>query len=127
MPLSYVIDQDRRIVTITGDYAEPAEWRRMLTAVAADPAYPAGGCSFLRDVRAAEHAVGVESVVGIIGVVREFWGLLKVHRAAVLTRPAIDPPAMMAHALAEDQRIPLQSFTSYEDAVAWLTADRPIR
>jgi len=30
MPLTYRIDAVQRIVTITGDYAEPAEWRELL-------------------------------------------------------------------------------------------------
>ena len=126
MALRYDVNAAQRIVTITGDYAEPGEWRALLTAVAQDPNYP-GGYGFLRDVRASAHPVTAESVIGIIAVVREFWQRLKVRRAAIVTRPTIDAPAMIAHALAEDQRSPLRAFNSYDDAVAWLTDDRPDR
>lgn len=126
MPLRYDINAAHRIVTITGDYAEPGEWRALLTAVSQDPNYP-GGYGFLRDVRASAHPVTAESVIGIIAVVREFWQPLKVRRAAIVTRPSIDAPAMIAHALAEDHRIPLRAFNSYDDALAWLADDRPDR
>jgi hypothetical protein len=95
----------------------------LLAAVARDPRYP-GGYSFLRDVRSSAHPVTPAAVIDIITVVREFWGRLRVHRAAVLSRPGIDPPALVAHALAEDQRLPLRAFSSYEDAIAWLTDGR---
>jgi hypothetical protein len=126
MALQYDLDAAQQIVTITGDYAEPEEWRALLVALAQDPNYP-GGYSFLRDVRASVRPVTAQSVMGIIALVREFWEQLKVHRAAIVTRPAIDAPAMIAHALAEDQRIPLRAFNSYDDALAWLKDDRPSR
>ena len=120
MPLSYRIDRDRRVVTITGDYAEPAEWRVLLAGLAADPNLTPG-CGFLRDLRASAHPVSAEAVVGIIAVVRQFWNVLGVRRAAIVTRRGIDPPAMVAHALAEDEQLPLRTFSSYDDALAWLT------
>jgi hypothetical protein len=52
--------------------------------------------------------------------VREFWPHLGARRAAMVTRPAIDVPAMVAHALADEADIALRAFTSYEDAVAWV-------
>src|SRR5829696_4329680 len=117
MPLTYVIDPSQRIITITGDYAEPDEWRVLLTAIAAD-ARVAGEYGFLRDLRASAHPVGADAVIGIIAVVRQFWTVLGARRAAILTRPGIDLPAMIAHALAEDQHLPLRAFNSYDDAVA---------
>ena len=119
MPLTYRIDPDERLVTITGDYAEPEEWRRMLTAVASDPQF-GPGFSFLRDLRFSAHPVSADAVIGIIAVVRDFWGRLRAHRAAIVTRPGIDNPAMIAHALADHEHIPLRAFTTYDDAVAWL-------
>ncbi len=119
MPLTYRIAAAERIVTITGDYAEPAEWRQLLGAVAQDPAYRPG-FSFIRDLRWSEHPVSPEAVIGIIGVVREFWGRLGAHRAAIVTRPGIDNPAMIAHALADHEHLPLRAFTTYEDAIAWI-------
>ena len=126
MPLAYEIDPRRRIVTITGEYAEPAEWRALLAAIGDDPAYP-GGCSFLRDLRDSRHPVTPESVMGIMTVVGEFWAQLQVRRAAIVTRPGIDPAATVAHALAEDRRLPLRAFTSHDDAIAWLSGDPPRR
>lgn len=119
MPLAYALDTDQRIITITGDYAEPAEWRDLLAAIAADPRAPRG-YGFLRDLRLSTHPVSPESVVGIIAVVRQFWNVLGARRAAILTRPGIDTPATVAHALAEDEHLPLRAFSSYDDAVAWL-------
>src|SRR5215212_5161422 len=121
MALVYDIDPRRRIVTITGDYAQPDEWRVLLAAIARDPEY-SPGYSFLRDVRVSAHPVGPEAVVGIIAVVRESWKRLGARRAAVLSRPGIDVPAMIAHALAEDERLPLRAFNDYADAMAWLMA-----
>ena len=120
MSLHYEIDNTERIVTITGDYAEPSEWRVLLAAIGEDPHYRPG-LAFLRDLRASQHPVSADTVIGIIAVVREFWGRLGATRAAILTRPGIDMPATVAHALAEDERLPLRAFNSYEDAIAWLT------
>ena len=117
--LSYAIDTDARLVTVTGDYSDAAGWRVLLSAVAADPRYRRGS-GFLRDLRAAEHPVDAKTVIGIIAVVHEFWEVLGVTRAAMVTRLAIDTPATVAEALAQDQRVALRAFTSYEDALTWL-------
>lgn len=119
MPLSYTIDPAQGIVTVTGEYADADAWRVLLQAIARDPDYRRG-CAFIRDLRTSLHPVTAETVTGIIAVVREFWSTLGVRRAAIVTRVGIDTPAMVAHALADDQRIPLRAFTSYDDAVTWL-------
>jgi hypothetical protein len=119
MPLTYEIDQEREIVTITGDYADAAGWRVLLDAVAHDRQYRPG-FNFIRDLRASTHPVSAQTVIGIIAVIREFWGALGARRAAIVTRPGIDDPAVMAHALADNEHIPLRAFTSYDDAVSWL-------
>lgn len=124
MPLTYHLDRQRAIVTITGDYAEPVEWRALLGTIARDPDYRRG-FSFLRDLRASAHPVSAPTVVGIIAVVKQFWGALGAHRAAIVTKPGIDVPALIAEALAGDEDIPLRAFTSYDDAVSWLQEDRP--
>lgn len=124
MPLLYYIDSERRLVTITGDYAEPAEWRSLLTAVRADSRY-GRGFSFLRDLRASHHPVDATAVVGIIAVVRQMWAVLGVRRAAIVTRPGLDAPAMIAHALAEDEQLPLRAFSSMEEALEWLHGGGP--
>ena len=119
MRLSYRIDPMRRIVTITGDYADADAWRALLTEVAADPDYRSGS-SFLRDQRDSVNPVSAETVVRIMAVVREFWQALRVHRAAIVTKAGLTDPAVIAHALADDQNIPLRAFTDYEEAVSWL-------
>ena len=122
MALTYRIDPSAKIVTITGDYTDAEGWRTLLAAVGADPAYQRG-FNFLRDLRHAEHPVSAEAVVGIVDVVRRFWDVLGVSRAAIVTRSgAIDYPAVIAQALADDHHIALQVFPSYEEAVAWLRA-----
>ena len=119
MTLAYRVDPAHSIVTITGDYADAGDWRALLTAVAHDPDFRPG-FSFIRDLRESVHPVSPETVVGILAVVREFWAELGVRRAAIVTRPGIDGPAVVAEALAEDGHIPLRAFTSYDDAVDWL-------
>ncbi len=125
MPLIYRIDATTGIVTITGEYAQAAEWRQLLARIAQDPQYQRG-FSFIRDLRASEHPVSAETVIAIIGVVREFWGKLGAHRAAIVTRRGIDNPAMVAHALADLEDIPLRAFSALEDALAWVRgSDEP--
>ena len=119
MPLDYRIDAVNRIVTITGDYTDGAGWRTLLATVASDPEYRKG-YGFLRDVRESEHPVDAATVIGIIAVVREFWDLLGVRRAAIVTRRGVDDPAVVAHALAEQEHLALRAFNSYEDAIRWL-------
>jgi hypothetical protein len=119
MSLAYRIDPAQRVVTITGDYADAAGWRVLLNAVAQDPNYRRG-FNFIRDLRDSEHPVSAATVVGIIAVVREFWNALGATRAAIVTRPGIDYPAVIAEALADDEHIALRAFTSYDDAVSWL-------
>lgn len=119
MPLTYRIDSAHGIVTITGDYTEAGGWRELLGAVARDPEYRRG-FNFIRDLRDSAHPVSADAVIGIIAVVREFWGTLGARRAAIVTGPGMDIPAVIAHALATDEQIPLRAFTEYDDAVAWL-------
>ena len=122
MALAYQIDQAKKLVTITGDYAEPAEWRSLLQQVRDDPRLRPG-FAFLRDLRLSMHPVDAQAVIGIIAVVRELWTTLGVRRAAMVTRPGIDVPAVIAHALAEVEHIPLRAFNTYDDAIAWLSED----
>jgi hypothetical protein len=77
----------------------------------------------MRDLRYSTHPVDAQAVMGIIAVVRQMWAPLGVRRAAMVTRPGIDVPAAVAHALAEDENMPLRAFTSYDDAVSWLSEE----
>ena len=115
--LSYQIDSG--IVTITGDYADADEWVTLLAAVVDDPQYR-HGFSFLRDLRAAKHPVDAATVMRIIAVVRDYWGLIGAHRAAIVTGTRANEPADVAHALAEYEHLPLRTFVEYGEAVAWL-------
>lgn len=123
MALSYRIDAAQQLVIITGDYAEPDEWRHLLSSIVADPAYRRGS-SFVRDLRQSTHPVDAAAVMGIIAVVREFWPKLGTHRAVMVTRHGLDVPAVIAEALATDQRMPLRAFTSYQEAIEWVTEGR---
>ena len=122
MPLAYQIDSGAGLVTITGDYALPPEWRVVLDQVRRDPAFRPG-LAFLRDLRESRHPVDAAAVEGIIAVVRELWNTLGVRRAAMVTRARVDIPAVMAHALAESEGIPLRTFTHIEEALAWLAEE----
>ena len=122
MPLSYVVHTGAGIVTITGDYSDPAEWRRLLEELSSDREYRPG-FGFIRDLRKSLAPVGAESVIQTIAVIREFWPRLRPGRAALLVKPgSIEPPPLMAFALAQDEGIPLQLFTSYQEAAAWVRA-----
>jgi hypothetical protein len=58
-------------------------------------------------------------------VVREFWEELQVSRAAIVTPRDMDTPAVVAHALAQEQEIPLRAFTSYDAAIEWIQGPGP--
>ena len=119
MPLAYAIDVEQQLVTITGEYADAREWHELLARILTDPRRKAG-MGFLRDLRGATKPVDAETVVGIIAVVRRFWPELQPRRAAVLTPLQIDTAALVAHAVADAEHIPLRTFTSYDEAMAWL-------
>jgi hypothetical protein len=121
MGLSYTIDDALRLVTITGEYADAAEWHALLTRVLADPRHRPG-LAFLRDLRGGTTPVNAATVVGIMRVVREFWTPLGLTRAAILMPREMDPPALVAHAIADAENIPIQAFTSYDAAIDWLRA-----
>ena len=122
MPLSYSIDEAEQLVTITGEYSAAQEWHDLLSRILADPRRRPG-FAFLRDLRGATHPVDAATVVGIISVVRQFWPHLRPARAAILTRNDIDPAAMVAHALADADNMPLQAFNSHDAAMAWLRGE----
>jgi hypothetical protein len=124
MALSYIIDEAEHLVTITGEYSAPSDWHDLLGRILADPRRRPG-FAFLRDLREATHPVDAATVVGIISVVRQFWPHLSPSRAAILTRHDIDPAAMVAHALADAENIPLQAFNSHDAAMAWLRGEGP--
>jgi hypothetical protein len=119
MPLAYSIDSDQRLVTITGEYADAAEWARLLNAILNDPKLQPG-FGFLRDLRDATRPVTPATVVGIIDVVKRLWPKLQPSRAAILTPRDLDEAALVAHALADAQHLALQVFRTYDEARTWL-------
>lgn len=121
MALRYEIDRVQQLVTITGEYADAAEWEVLFREVQADPRLRPG-YAFLRDLRGAKKPVTAATVVQIIAVVRRFWPYLRPSRAAIVTPRDIDSAALVAHALADAENLPLQAFTSYETALNWLRA-----
>ena len=122
MPLAYDIDEDERLIAITGEYSDAAEWRSLLARVLADPRRQPG-FAFLRDLRSATRPVNADTVVQIMDVVRRFWPQLQPSRAAIVTTQNEDPAALVAHALADAQQLPMRGFNSYEEARAWLKGE----
>ena len=123
MALSYAIDPVEGLVTITGDYADAPEWRRLAGEISRDPDYRRG-MSFIRDVREASNPETDEGILAVMQVVREVWTPLGVRAAAIVTQGKMEPRALMAFALAQDERLAVDVFTSYEDALRWLRRTR---
>jgi|SRR5687767_2586479 hypothetical protein len=119
MPLTYTIDPTQKLITISGEYADAEEWKRVLSSILHDPRREPG-FAFLRDLREATTPVDAATVVQIVEVVRRFWPHLQPSRAAIVTPLQFDPAALVAHALADAQHIALQMFTSYDAAREWL-------
>jgi hypothetical protein len=118
--LTYRIDIARRLVIITGDYAAAAEWHELLGRVLADPSREPG-FGFLRDLRDAKVPVDAATVVGIIDVVKRFWPMLQVSKAAIVTPRDMDSAAVVAQALGDTYDLPIRVFRELEEALRWLT------
>jgi hypothetical protein len=117
--LAYTIDAGQRLITITGEYAGPGEWKDILGRVLTDPDRQPGFV-MLRDLRHATTPTDAETVVEVINVVREFWSKLQLSRYAVVTPLSMDPAALVAQALADREEIPMRIFMTYEEAMLWL-------
>jgi hypothetical protein len=122
MPLAYTINPHARLITITGEYAEPAEWRELLQRLLSDQRREPGS-RILRDLREASTPIETASVVQLMEVVRHFWPLLQPSRAAILTPHQFDPAAMVAHALADTHGLAIQVFNSIDAAMEWLIGE----
>lgn len=120
MALSYRVDAELNLITITGEYADAPEWERVLTRILAE-GRSRPGCLILRDQRGGTKPVDAATVVAIMDVVRRYWHSLDVRRAAVVMPTSFDPPALIAQALAEDHDMPIRAFLSADDAMDWLT------
>lgn len=120
MALAYSIDEALNLIVITGEYADAAEWERLMTLVLADPRRQPG-CIVLRDQRGGTRPVDAATVVAIMEAVRRFWPKLGIRRAAIVVQPERDSPGLVAHALADADSLPIQAFSSYETALEWLT------
>jgi hypothetical protein len=119
MSLAYEIDAGRRLIVISGEYSNANEWRSLLVKVLSDPQRKPG-FAFLRDLRSATTPVDADRIVQIMEVVRRFWPQLQPSRAAILTKHDDDSAALVAHALADFQQLPIRAFNSYDEALAWL-------
>ena len=126
MPLDYDIEPDRQLVTITGGYLDALEWETVLGRVLADSRYRPG-FGFLRDLRTMAAPADAMTMVKVMEVVRAFWPRLQPSGAAMLTPRDFDPAALSAHAIADSHGLPIQMFTSYDAAMAWLQARRAER
>jgi hypothetical protein len=119
VPLSYAIDVERRLVTITGDYANAGEWLKLAALLLRDRRLKPGYC-FLRDLRGAAHPQNTKTVIAIFRVVQRFWPNFKPAKGAIVTDRYHDASALVAQALADTTGLPIQVFTSYEAALEWL-------
>jgi len=124
--LRYDIDPAQRLVVITGEYADAVEWQQLLAALLNDPRREPG-LAFLRDLRGGGTPVDASTVVDIVTVVRRFWPLFQPSRAAIVTANPLDTAALVAHALADSQGLPIELFTSYDAALEWLFSNEPPR
>jgi hypothetical protein len=121
--LEYGIDRARRLITITGDYSAASEWESLIHRVAADPGHEPG-YAVLRDLRHAAGRPDVFTVFGIIEVLRRAWPTLQPTRLAFLAAEDVELAAV-AHAIAQEQHLPIRAFTSPDAALRWLKGDLP--
>src|SRR5438552_3564942 len=99
MALTYNVDPERRLVTITGEYANATEWLKLVGNVLRDPGVKAG-FAFLRDLRGATGVPNAAMVVSVLQVVRRFWPTLTPMKGAIVTDTEPDSAARIAQALA---------------------------
>jgi hypothetical protein len=125
VPLSYTIDPDRRLVTITGDYANASEWLKLAAALLRDRRLKPGFC-FIRDLRGATHPQNTKTVIAIFRVVQRFWPNFTPAKGAIVTDRNDDSSALVAQALADTSGLPIQVFTSYDAALEWLDDEHPL-
>ena len=121
MGLEYAIDAARAVVTITGECVRASEWELLLARAIADPAWRPGLVALL-DQRHGRQSMDVAAVMETMAIVFRVWPTLGLRRAAIVTRHDILAPALVAHALADAENIPIRSFTSYDVALEWLAA-----
>ena len=122
MTLGYVIDTDRRLVVISGGYADPAAWISLATRLLHDPRLQPG-FTFLRDLRGAASPPEPALVVAMFDVVRRFWPTISPGKAAIVTDTDASA-VMVAQALADIHGLPIAVFTSFDQALEWL--EKPV-
>lgn len=123
MTLTYSVDDREELVTITGEYSGADEWKPLLERIVHDNRIREG-FAFLRDLRGATSPTDAATVVAVMEMVQRLWPRLKPSRGAIVTSRLIDPPALVAHAIADAQRLPIEMFTSYDAAIEWLRHGR---
>jgi hypothetical protein len=117
--LEYAVDNQRRLVIISGEYAKAPEWLTLVGDVLRDPEVKAG-FSFLRDLRGAAGVPNAAMVISVLQVVRRFWPTLTPIKAAIVTDLEAASAAQITEALSGKHDLPIQVFTSYEAALEWL-------
>lgn len=117
--LAYTVDPAHRLVTITGEYANAADWLKLAGKVLRDKRVKAG-FAFLRDLRGAKKVPDASVVVAAFQVVQRFWPSVTPLKAAILTDSDDNSAVLVAQALADSHNLPIRVFTTYEEAVEWL-------
>ena len=121
--LQYNIDSDRRLVVITGDYSNPADWLMLAGRLLKDPRITPG-LFYLRDLRGGSRPASTTTVLAIFRVVQRFWPSVMPSKGAIVTDRGHDSAAQVAQALADSDNLPIQVFTSYDTAVEWLLDEK---
>lgn len=121
MALTYSIDPDSRLVTLTGDQIPDfGEWQATMLIVLADPAFRPG-FDFLTDRRRGEEAPTVEYLRRAVSFLDLNRGRLERCRWAVVVRgPAAYGMGRMAEAFSVDTSVEMRVFTEISDAQEWL-------
>ncbi len=119
MALAYTVDPERRLVIITGEYANATEWLMLAGHVLRDTRVKAG-FAFLRDLRGATHLPNVATIAAVFQIVRRFWPTLTPLKGAIVTDTDDNAAARVAQALADTHNLPIRVFGSYQEALEWL-------
>jgi hypothetical protein len=120
MSLEYRVDAERRLVVISGEFGAPREWLTLVGRLLKDRRVNAGH-AFLRDLRGVNQTHSASTVLAVFYVVQRFWPNFKPSRGAIVTDERNHYAGQVAQALADTNQLPIRLFTSYDDAVRWLT------
>src|SRR5918995_2269013 len=100
MALAYSVDSDRRLVVITGEYANATEWFTLAGDLLRDTRV-APGFAFLRDVRGATQVPNAAMMLSVFQVVRRFWPTVTPSKGAIVTNSDDGSAERVAQVLAD--------------------------